>query len=64
MTRLPGLMWMFSLAEALHKDIDEIMAMPGKRLLYWRAYFNVKDSEHKRRMAESDVKARAHGRMR
>jgi hypothetical protein len=64
MKRLPGLMWMFSLAEALHIDIDEVMAMPCKRLTYWRAYYNIKAAEHEREMAESQARARARGRVR
>jgi hypothetical protein len=58
MSRLPGLRFMFSLAETLHMDVDQVMNMPSKRLLYWRAYFNIKESEHKMKQAEADVKAR------
>ena len=59
MERLPGLAFMFSLAEALHMDIDDVMAMPSKRLTYWRAYFRVKAAEQDRQMAESQVRNRA-----
>ena len=55
---------MFSLAEALHIDIDEVMAMPCKRLSYWKAYYNIKAAEHEREMAESQARARARGRIR
>lgn len=58
MERLPGMMTVFSLAEALHKDVDEILAMPSKRFTYWIAYFNVRKFEDEKRMKESELKSR------
>lgn len=58
MERLPGLMTIYSLAEALHKDVDEILAMPSKRLTYWMAYYRVKRVEEEKRMKEAELKAR------
>jgi len=64
MKRLPGMLYVYSLAEALHKDVDEILAMPSKRLTYWMAYFNIKEAEHKRSMAEAQMKSQVRGRRR
>lgn len=64
MKRLPGMMYAYSLAEALHMDVDSILSMPSKRLTYWQAYFNIKDMEHKKAMAESEMKSRARGKRR
>ena len=57
-------MFIFSLAETLHMDIDKVMAMPSKQLLYWRAYFNLKDADYKRKAAEAKVKSAVHRRIR
>jgi hypothetical protein len=58
MERLPGLMTVYSLADALHIDVDQVLAMPSKRLTYWIAYFRVKAAEQERQHKESEIKAR------
>ena len=57
MMRLPWMMTIYSLAEALHMDVDDVLAMPSKRLTYWIAYFNVKAAEEKKHAAEMQAKS-------
>lgn len=44
MSQSPDLKFLFSLAEHLHKTVDEIMQITEAELDGWIAYFEVKNS--------------------